>query len=148
MGFPPSVGSPNARGMRDQREVGLLAHGIMSPGGSTPIRSVTVRPSLPPFSCTRSPFGSPGGALALAGRLRAYPVPPASLAGCDPASPPVARLSAAGRPGNPCPSHGPFGPSLSASLAWRQSRRVSAVHVRWSYHPPSLPHRLLLAVVT
>jgi len=60
----------------------------------------------------------------------------------------VAVLSAAGRSGTPCTRHGPLGSSLSASLACRQSRRLSAVHVRWSYQPPSLPHRLRLAVVT
>ena len=101
-------------------EVGLLAHGILSPGGSTPIRPVTGRPSLPPSSCTRSPFGSPCGLLSLVGRLRAYHVPPASLNGFDPAYPPVAVVSAAGRHGNPCTSHIPFGSSLSASLACRQ----------------------------
>src|SRR6266436_1619924 len=99
--------------MRDQMEVGLLSHGILSPGGSTPIRPVTGRPSLPPSSFTRSPIGPPYGLLSLAGGLRAYHVPQAEHHGWF-----RSRLSAGGTPsasgelGAPEPDHVPFGPSL------------------------------------
>jgi len=65
---------------------GVLAHGLLSPGGSSPLRPGTVRPSLPPSSLPRRPFGSPCGVRSLGGRLRADHVPPASRAGWDPAS--------------------------------------------------------------
>jgi hypothetical protein len=37
LGVPSSVGSPHALVMRDQREVGVLAHGSLLPGGSPPL---------------------------------------------------------------------------------------------------------------
>src|SRR2546428_663725 len=70
------------------------------------------------------------------------------LGGGPPASPRGVGVSGGGGPGTPCPRHVPFGASLAASLACRQYRRVAAVHCRWSSHPLSLPHRLMLAVVT
>ena len=46
---------------------GVLAHGLLSPGGSSPLRPGTVRPSLPPSSLPRRPFGSPCGVRSLGG---------------------------------------------------------------------------------
>jgi hypothetical protein len=43
---------------------------------TTPIRTITERPSLAPSSSTRRPIGLPCGSLSLAGGLRAYHVPP------------------------------------------------------------------------
>ncbi len=44
---------------RHPREVSPLSRGMISPGGSTPIRSITGRHSLPPSSSTRRPIGNP-----------------------------------------------------------------------------------------
>src|SRR5262245_13464686 len=46
---------------RHPREVSPLSRGVISPGGSTPIRSITERHSLPPSSSTRRPIGAPCG---------------------------------------------------------------------------------------
>ncbi len=59
---------------RHPGEVSSLSRGVTSPGGSTPIRPVTGRHSLPPPSSTRRPIGSPYGWPTLAGRRRAYHV--------------------------------------------------------------------------
>jgi hypothetical protein len=58
---------------------------------ATPVRSIIDRPSLTPSSSTRSPIGSPCGALSLAGGLRAYHVPPMYQSGLGRVSTPVAR---------------------------------------------------------
>src|SRR5262245_57029271 len=63
----------------------------MSPEGSTPIRPITGRHSLPPSSFTRSPIGSSYDSLSLAGGLRAYHVASLEPRGLGPASTPVAR---------------------------------------------------------
>jgi hypothetical protein len=76
---------------KDHGEVGSLSGGVMSPRGSTPVRSITERHSLAPRSHTRSPIGSPCGSRSLAGGLRAYPVASPKPRGLGPASPPVAR---------------------------------------------------------
>src|SRR5208283_995195 len=60
---------------RHQREVGPLSRGVISPEGSTPIRPATGRPSLPPSSSTRRPFGPPYGGPTPKGGRRAYHVP-------------------------------------------------------------------------
>ena len=59
--------------------------------GSTPIRPITGRRSLPPSSFTRSPIDSPCGSSSLAGGLRAYHVALLKPRGLGPASTPVAR---------------------------------------------------------
>lgn len=59
-------------------EVCLLSHRMMLSCDSTPIRSITDRPSLSPRSFTRSPIGLPCGWLSISfldGKLRAYHVP-------------------------------------------------------------------------
>jgi hypothetical protein len=60
---------------RHPREVGPLSRGVISPGGSTPLRSITERPSLPPSSFTRRPIGPPCGGPTPRGGRRAYHVP-------------------------------------------------------------------------
>ena len=59
------------------------------------------------------------------------------MCGLGSACPPVAFLSACREGEARTPSHVPFGPSLSASLACQFSRRLSAVHFRYPYrfHP-------------
>ena len=90
----------------------------MLPGGSTPIRPITDRPSLAPSSFTRRPIGFSCESLSLAGRRRAYHVPPMCTVWVR------SRLSAGGASsapeefGAPGPDHVPFGPSVSASCAW------------------------------
>src|SRR5713226_7539701 len=70
---------------------------MMLPGGSTPIRPITGRPSLAPSSSTRSLIGFSHETLSCmttgchAGRLRAYHVPPLSPRGLGRASSPVVR---------------------------------------------------------
>jgi hypothetical protein len=91
--------------------------------GSTPVRPITGRRSLPPSSFTRSPIDSPCGSSPLAGGLRAYHVASRKHAWVR------SRLDAGGSssaPGDseaPGPGHVPFGPSLSAPLACSWSRR-------------------------
>ena len=53
---PESVGRGSLV-REDPREVGPLSGGVMSPGGSTPIRPITGRRSLAPSSFTRRPVG-------------------------------------------------------------------------------------------
>jgi hypothetical protein len=72
----PQVGLPTVHVRQHPREVCTLAGGV-----ATPIRSITDQPSLAPSSFTRSPIGSPCGALSLAGGLRAYHVPLTSPSG-------------------------------------------------------------------
>src|SRR5271165_3949396 len=50
---------------RHQREVSPLSRRVISPKGSTLIRSTTERHSLPPSSSTRNPVGVPCGLLSL-----------------------------------------------------------------------------------
>jgi hypothetical protein len=65
--------------------------GMMLPLGAIPIRPVTGRPSLAPSSFTRRPISISCEQLSLAGRRRAYHVPPLSPCGLGRASPPVVR---------------------------------------------------------
>ena len=60
---------------KDPREVGPLSWGVMSPEGSTPIRSIIERPSLPPSSFTRRPIGISYREPTPKGGRRAYHVP-------------------------------------------------------------------------
>src|SRR6516165_12273827 len=72
-GLPESVGRGSLV-MEDQREVCPLSGRVISPGGSTLIRSITDRLSLPPSSFTRRPVSSSYESLSLAGGRRAYHV--------------------------------------------------------------------------
>ena len=79
---PPEVCWPGSLVTPDQREVCTLSRGVMLPGGSTPIRTITARRSLSPSSFTRCPVGAPCGALSpppwctRRGGQQAYHVPP------------------------------------------------------------------------
>jgi hypothetical protein len=84
----PQVGLPTLHVRQHQREVSQLS---LRGHVLTPIRPVTDRPWLAPSSFTRRPIGSPCGSLSLAGRRRAYHVPPMSPCGLGRISPPVAR---------------------------------------------------------
>ena len=57
----------------DPREVCPLSGRVMSPGGSTLIRPITDRRSLPPSSFTRRPVSFPYESLSLAGRTTGLP---------------------------------------------------------------------------
>jgi hypothetical protein len=85
--------------------------------GSTPIRPITGRRSLPPSSFTRSPIDSPCGSSSLAGGLRAYHVASREHAWVRSRLDAGGSSSAPGEIGAPGPGHVPFGPSLSAPLA-------------------------------
>ena len=85
--------------------------------GSTPIRPITGRHSLPPSSFTRSPIDSPCGSSSLAGGLRAYHVASREHAWVRSRLDAGGSSSAPDEIGAPGPGHVPFGPSLSAPLA-------------------------------
>jgi len=73
--FASYVGWADALVTRHLMEVSSLARGVLLPLGSTPIRLMTRRLSLPPSSFTRSAIGFPCGSLSHVGALRAYHVP-------------------------------------------------------------------------
>jgi len=82
--------------MKDLAEVCPLSRGVMSPYGSTPIRSITERPSLSPHSSTRTAMGSPCGSLPpkkKGGRYGLTLFHLSNTSGLDPAYPPVAFMS-------------------------------------------------------
>ena len=85
--------------------------------GSTPVRPITGRHSLPPSSFTRSPIDSPCGSSPLTGGLRAYHVASREHAWVRSRLDAGGSSSAPGKIGVPGPGHIPFGPSLSAPLA-------------------------------
>jgi hypothetical protein len=59
--FASFVGLPSSLVMKDLMEVGPLSREVMSPFGSTSVRSMTQRLSLFPSSLTRNPINSPFG---------------------------------------------------------------------------------------
>jgi hypothetical protein len=59
--FSPLVGLPDSLVRKDQKEVCPLSRGVMSPKGSTPIRSITERHSLFPSSSARTAIDLPYG---------------------------------------------------------------------------------------
>jgi hypothetical protein len=85
--------------------------------GSTPVRPITGRHSLPPSSFTRSPIASPCDSSTLTGGLRAYHVASWEHAWVRSRLDAGGSSSAPGEIGAPGPGHLPFGPSLSAPLA-------------------------------
>jgi hypothetical protein len=114
---------------RHPREVCPLARGVMSPSGSTPIRSITGRPSLPPSSCTRSPIGWPYDLPTPRGGLRAYHVPQVEqgwVRSCLYAGGSTSTPDEFGASG---PGHAPFGPGVSASCACSRVTALSALHL-------------------
>ena len=133
---------------RHQREVSPLSRRVISPEGSTLIRQITGRHSLPPSSSIRNLLGVPCGLLSLS--REGYGL--TTFHGCTTdglgsASPPMARQR---RQGNGEPPHLAtylFGSSLSAPLACLKSRRLSADHLSWPCHPPWPPTAVALAVV-
>jgi len=74
---------------KDQREVSTLSGWGMDTAAA-PIRSITERPSLAPSSSTRRLVSFSCEPLSLAGRRRAYHVPPLLQCGLGRVSPPVA----------------------------------------------------------
>src|SRR5436305_673713 len=125
--LPVSVGRGSLV-TEDQREVCPLSGRVISPVGSTLIRSVTDRRSLPPSSSTRRPIGSSCESLSLAGGRRAYHVSPICRGGEGRSYPPVVRHLRRGidEPSNLTTCR--FGPSVSASFACSHSRRLSLLH--------------------
>src|SRR5262245_16169246 len=113
--LPGSVGQGSLV-TEDPREVSALSGGMMSPGGSTPIRPVTGRRWLAPSSSTRRLMGSPHGSLSLSGRRRAFHVPLMYLGWGR------SRLSAGGPPSAPRkfgargPDHVPIWPGRVSIL--------------------------------
>src|SRR5271165_759208 len=103
---------------RHQREVSPLSRRVISPEGSTLIRPITGRHSLPPSSSTRNPVGVPCGLLSLS--REGYGL--TTFHGCikdglGSACSPVARQRRQGKGNTPALGHSPFGSSLSAPLA-------------------------------
>src|SRR5271165_381028 len=125
--LPESVGQGSLV-TEDQREVCPFSGRVMSPGGSTLIRSIPDRHSLSPSSFTRRPLGFSYESLSLVGRRRAYHVPPMCPSGK------VAALRrwcviCVGGFASPKPDHVPFGPSVIASSACSDLRRLSLLYL-------------------
>jgi len=88
----------------------------------------------------RNPMGSPHGSPSLFGEgygLTTFRID--AKGGLGPASPPVVTMSTTGMVQVPVPDHLPFGPSLSASLACYNWRRLSAISIWWPCHPTLAP---------
>jgi hypothetical protein len=127
----------------DQREVGPLSGGVMSPRGSTPIRPITGRPWLAPSSCTRRLIGSSRESLSLCGgddglttfRRRARVVRSQLFAGGAPSAP--------GECQAPGPDHVPFWPKRPS--IFRLSHVTALITAElWLTNPPDpspRPHR-------
>jgi hypothetical protein len=133
----------------DPREVGPLSGGVMSPGGSTPIRPITGRRSLPPPSFTRRPVGASRESLSPMGRATGLP---RSVDVPGWGGPPLFAGGAASAPGEfgaPGPDHVPFWPerdsifrSSSVTTFIAASRCVDPSTRSWS------PTASMLAVAT
>src|SRR3954468_21844146 len=109
--------------------------------GSTPVRPVTGRPSLPPSSFTRRPVGSPHGGPTRAGGRRAYHVASQESSWVRP------RLYAGGTPSapgdiaTPGPGHVPFWSKPISTFGLSLFTTLAAVHLGWPYHAPLVPDR-------
>jgi hypothetical protein len=146
--LPESVGRGSLV-REDPREVGSLSGGVMSPGGSTPIRPVTGRYSLVPPSFTRRPAGGSRESLSPVGRTTGLP---RSVDVPGWVGPPFFAGGAASAPGEleaPGPDHLPFWPerdsifrSFSVTTFIAASRSVDPSTRSWS------PTALMLAVAT
>lgn len=122
-------------------EVCPLSRGVMSPDGSTPISSITEKPSLSPRSCTHTSIGSPCGSLSLSGKIWAYHVSSQCQSGLGP-SLSAGSLSVHDRRAlNSCTGSIPVWASLSAPLACSASRRLSGFRICCPYHSILAPNR-------
>jgi hypothetical protein len=97
--------------------------------GSTPIRPITGRRSLPPSSFTRSPIDSPCGSSSLAGGLRAYHVASREHAWVRSRLDAGGSSSAPGKIGVPEPGHIPFWSKPIGTLGLFVITALTAVHL-------------------
>jgi hypothetical protein len=161
-GVPPAFPSPLTRSadadLRESRPAPPCAQNTQLPStpegsrpafawsdvaiGSTPVRPVTGRPSLPPSSFTRRPVGSPHGGPTLAGGRRAYHVASQESSWVRP------RLDAGGTSSAPDefatsgPGHLPFWSKPISTFGLSLFTALAAVHLGWPYHAPLVPdHR-------
>src|SRR5262245_7164443 len=74
--FAPQASCSDGHVRRHQREVSPLSRRVISPEGSTLIRPITGRPSLPPSSSTRRPIGTALQRAYPEGRTTGLPRPP------------------------------------------------------------------------
>src|SRR5207248_10805623 len=109
-------------------EVCPLSRGVMSPGGSTPVRPATGRPSLVPSSFTRSPIGSPYGLLSLAGAT-GLPRCVAEAAWVRSRLYAGGSSSAPGEFGAPGPGHVPFWSKPVSTFGLSLVTTLAAVHL-------------------
>jgi hypothetical protein len=131
----------------DPGEVGAVSGGVMSPLGSTPVRPITGRRSLPPPSFTRRPMGDPRGSLSPMGRTTGLP---RSVDVPGWVGPPLFAGGAASAPGEleaPGPDHVPFWPERGSIF---RSSYVTTFITASHYVDPSTrswsPTALMLAV--
>ena len=97
--------------------------------GSTPIRPITGRHSLPPSSFTRSPIDSPCGSSSLAGGLRAYHVASREHAWIRSRLDAGGSSSAPGENGAPGPGHVPFWSKPVGTFGLFVITTLTAVHL-------------------
>ena len=97
--------------------------------GSTPIRPITGRRSLPPPSFTRSPVGAPRGGPTLAGGLRAYHVASRERAWVRSRLYAGGASSAPGEFGAPGPGHVPFWSEPISTFGSSLITALAAVHL-------------------
>jgi hypothetical protein len=142
IGFAPRAGWLSVPVRQHPGEVGPLSRGVISPRGSTPIRPVTGRPSLPPPSFTRRPIGSPRGWPTLAGGRRAYHVASQESSWVRPRLYAGGPSSAPGELGAPGPGHVPFWSKPISTFGLFFVTTLAAVHLGWPYHAPLVPDRL------
>jgi len=139
--FAPRAGWLSVHVRRHPGEVCPLSRGVMSPRGSTPVRPIAGRPSLPPPSFTRRPVGSPRGWPTLAGGRRAYHVASREPSWVRP------RLDAGGTSSAPDesaasgPGHLPFWSEPLSTFGSSLFTTLAAVHLGWPYHAPLVPDR-------
>src|SRR5271157_1089449 len=126
--LPVSVGQGSLV-TEDQREVCPLSGRVISPGGSTLIRSITDRHSLSPSSFTRRPIGFSYESLSLAGKTTGLPRFADVPRWEGRSSPPVVRHLRRGTDEPPSLTTCRFGPSVIASSACSNSRRLSLLHL-------------------
>src|SRR3954462_6820103 len=107
--------------------------------GSTPIRPITGRRSLPPPSFTRRPIDPPCGWPTLAGGRRAYHVASRNLAWVRPRLYAGGSSSAPDELGASGPGHVPFWSKTVSTFGLHLMTALTAVHLGWPYHAPLSP---------